>query len=239
MLVFVFYDREDPSATPRFDVWRRLNPHGFYASRRGRRWMLHRAWCRHMYEPGTARTAAAEKVCSLDRSAVEHTLLARGTQAVACKDCAPRAATPPSTPRPGPSVELPPSLGGDAPPTPSSTPPWPEPELGAVEGELRRRLVRDRYREGALRDAKVATAIAASPDGRLRCEVPRCGFDFAAVYAALGAGYAEVHHLRPLAEHDEPRLTTLDDLAVVCANCHAMIHRGGECRPLEALIPNG
>jgi hypothetical protein len=29
----------------------------------------------------------------------------------------------------------------------------------------------------------------------------------------------------------------LSDLAVVCANCHRMIHRGGQSRPLDGLIP--
>jgi hypothetical protein len=28
----------------------------------------------------------------------------------------------------------------------------------------------------------------------------------------------------------------LKDRAIVCANCHAMIHRNGDCRPLERLI---
>jgi hypothetical protein len=30
-----------------------------------------------------------------------------------------------------------------------------------------------------------------------------------------------------------------NDLAVVCANCHAMIHRHGECRSIHSLIPRG
>jgi 5-methylcytosine-specific restriction protein A len=34
----------------------------------------------------------------------------------------------------------------------------------------------------------------------------------------------------------EGRKIFLKDLAIVCANCHAMIHRNGECRPLEGLI---
>jgi predicted HNH restriction endonuclease len=31
------------------------------------------------------------------------------------------------------------------------------------------------------------------------------------------------------------RKVGLADLAVVCANCHAMIHRWGECRKMESL----
>lgn len=112
-----------------------------------------------------------------------------------------------------------------------------DPELGAMEGAQRRRFVSHRARERALRDARLAQARAASPDGSIRCEVPGCNFDFEAVYGSAGAGFAHVHHLRPLAEASAPTLTKLEDLAVVCANCHAIVHRGGECRPLGTLIP--
>ena len=109
----------------------------------------------------------------------------------------------------------------------------------AEEGKIRKRFSIHRSREDSLRRAKVAAAIANSKDGRLRCEVPNCGFDFEAVYGRLGTGFAEVHHLRPLADMDAPVETTLDDLAVVCANCHRMIHLGGECRPMKSLIKTG
>jgi 5-methylcytosine-specific restriction protein A len=109
-------------------------------------------------------------------------------------------------------------------------------EVTGYEGELRRAYVAHRHRERALRAAKLKERALASPDGRLRCEVPGCGFDFAEVYGHVGANYAQVHHLTPLSAHDEPVQTTLKDLAVVCANCHAMIHVGGKCRPLSELI---
>jgi hypothetical protein len=108
--------------------------------------------------------------------------------------------------------------------------------IAALEGEVRSRMVRHRFRERELREAKLAEAKRRDPDGRLRCAVPGCGFDFQAVYGALGVGYAQVHHLRPLSEAVAPVKTTLGDLAVVCANCHAMIHVGGGCRPLPGLI---
>jgi hypothetical protein len=107
-------------------------------------------------------------------------------------------------------------------------------ELTAVEGAVRLRLVKHRSRERALRRAKLN---AATESGRLRCEVPGCGFDFEERYGPLGRGYAQVHHLLPLAAMDEARAVSLDDLAVVCANCHAMIHIGGKSRELKGLIP--
>lgn len=109
-------------------------------------------------------------------------------------------------------------------------------EMSSFEGWKRLAFVRHRSRERHLRLAKLKAARRAN-NGRLLCEVPNCGFDFLKRYGDLGDGYAQVHHKRPLSEMpDEGAETTLSDLAVVCANCHAMIHRGGECRTLEGLI---
>lgn len=109
-------------------------------------------------------------------------------------------------------------------------------ELAAYEGQIRKDFVVHRKREASLRRAKLAAAFEEN-DGRLVCEVPGCGFDFAKRYGELGLGYAEVHHLRPLeqAGHGGTR-TRLKDLVVVCANCHRMIHRGGNCRPAKDLL---
>lgn len=109
-------------------------------------------------------------------------------------------------------------------------------ELSAMEGAEKLALVRHRKREQTLRDAKVGEARK-NGNGKLKCEVPKCGFDFEVVYGELGRDYAQVHHLKPLADRTKPSETKLADLAVVCANCHAMIHRGGKCRPLDGLIP--
>ena len=109
-------------------------------------------------------------------------------------------------------------------------------EVAVLEGALRQRLVAHRSRERALRDARIAAAFKQNR-GRLVCEVPGCGFDFLEVYGDLGRGYAQVHHLEPLGSRRRPSRTSLEQLAVVCANCHAMIHLGGQCRSLGSLIP--
>jgi HNH endonuclease len=96
-----------------------------------------------------------------------------------------------------------------------------EDEDGAVEGRTLFRLHRLRERDPRLvRPKKHATLAAA---GRLVCEV--CGFDFAVVYGPLGEGFAECHHRVPLAELNRAAPTRLADLAIVCANCHRMLHR--------------
>jgi predicted HNH restriction endonuclease len=107
----------------------------------------------------------------------------------------------------------------------------------AIEGNQQRRLVIHRQRESSLRRAKL-DAFRKEHDGRLFCEVPGCGFSFEIVYGELGSGFAEVHHLTPLGELSQPISTTLADLAVVCANCHRMIHRNNDCRTLEGIIPS-
>lgn len=105
------------------------------------------------------------------------------------------------------------------------------------EGEIKKRFITHRRRERHMRDLKIREAQRLN-NGHIICEVPRCGFDFLKTYGALGAGYAEVHHKYPLsAAPVAGRKVTLDDLAVVCSNCHAMIHRNGDCRDIETLIP--
>lgn len=107
-------------------------------------------------------------------------------------------------------------------------------ELQGLEGRALERMVVHRRRERLLRERKVQEVLKRT--GKLACEVPGCGFDFAKAYGENGAGYAHVHHLTPLSERDGDQVTTLADLAIVCANCHAIVHRGGECRDLTNLI---
>ncbi len=110
-------------------------------------------------------------------------------------------------------------------------------ELVALEGKPTLAMRLHRSREERLRKAKIREAMETG-NGRLCCEVPGCAFDFLEVYGEVGHGFAHVHHLKGLADGTHPVRTKLSDLAVVCANCHAMIHRGGECRPLDGLLKN-
>ena len=56
----------------------------------------------------------------------------------------------------------------------------------------------------------------------LNCEA--CEFSFGQAYGKLAGEYCEVHHLVPLAEAEKSRTTRLKDLAILCANCHRVIH---------------
>jgi len=95
------------------------------------------------------------------------------------------------------------------------------PEDGVAEGRLLERRHYVRERDPKLRRAKIDAVLARH--GRVACEV--CGFDFERTYGTRGARYAECHHVVPLHASGETK-TRLADLAVLCANCHRMIHRG-------------
>ena len=69
-----------------------------------------------------------------------------------------------------------------------------------------------------------------------------CQFNFGAAYGSHGEGYIEAHHLVPFAElvtrPGEVILDPREDFAVVCANCHRMLHRspGLSLDQLRALL---
>lgn len=65
------------------------------------------------------------------------------------------------------------------------------------------------------------------------CEV--CGLDFSQRYGAIGQGYIEAHHLQPLASLKGMKavLDPRSDFAVLCSNCHRMVHRSGLLADIE------
>lgn len=108
-------------------------------------------------------------------------------------------------------------LVGDAPPPLA---PDPELEAEASEGALLSRLHHYRERDSSLVRKRKAQALAQF--GRLACEA--CDFDFGEAYGPRGDGYIEVHHLKALETLTTASRTKLSDLAILCANCHRMVH---------------
>lgn len=88
------------------------------------------------------------------------------------------------------------------------------------EGALRVLSHRVRERSRALMEKKKAAALKCQ--GALICEV--CDFDFHGFYGDMGQGFIEAHHIVPLCKAGHG-LTQLADLALVCSNCHRMLHR--------------
>ncbi|MBB6121637.1 HNH endonuclease [Nocardiopsis algeriensis] len=92
-------------------------------------------------------------------------------------------------------------------------------EISAPEGRLLIRKHYARERSRTLRTQKIKQTRA---QGRpIACEA--CSFDFAEAYGDRGDGYIEVHHIVPL-HHVGESTTRLEDLALLCANCHRMVH---------------
>ena len=93
-------------------------------------------------------------------------------------------------------------------------------EAEAVEGQLLTHLHVRRERSKKLIAQKKKAVLENA--GQLVCEA--CGFDFQKRYGERGAGFIECHHTKPLSDLPEERTTRLSDLALLCANCHRMIH---------------
>lgn len=65
--------------------------------------------------------------------------------------------------------------------------------------------------------------VVARKFGRLACEA--CSFEFERYYGDIGKGFIECHHRTPLATFRKTVRTSIEDLALVCSNCHRMLHR--------------
>ena len=89
------------------------------------------------------------------------------------------------------------------------------------EGEILTRLHRYKERNPKLVQRKKASVYQKT--GALLCET--CSFNFETAYGELARGYIECHHIVPLSLLEPKTQTKLSALALVCANCHRMLHR--------------
>lgn len=65
-----------------------------------------------------------------------------------------------------------------------------------------------------------------------------CNFNFLNSYGELGTYFIEAHHLVPYSQLGEGQVKKLDinkDFAVLCSNCHSMIHRMKNSSDIENL----
>jgi len=90
----------------------------------------------------------------------------------------------------------------------------------AIEGKSKLAVHMLRERNSSLVKRIKDKALSANP--MLNCEV--CGFSFYEKYGELGKGFIEAHHKTPLSESQEIK-TTKNDIALLCSNCHRMIHK--------------
>jgi hypothetical protein len=94
-------------------------------------------------------------------------------------------------------------------------------EIEYSEGKQFYRLHRMRERKsGVVNQAK---KIFIKKHGRLFCEA--CEFDFTKVYGDRGKDFIEGHHTKLVSDMQEGDKTKAEDIAMLCSNCHRMIHK--------------
>ena len=104
--------------------------------------------------------------------------------------------------------------------------------LEGTEGRVLTRVHRYRERDSGLVRRKKEAAL--TENNTLVCEV--CDFNFEFVYGDRGQGFIECHHKVPLSElSPDGDRTSLDDLALLCSNCHRMVHKNRPWLSIEEL----
>ena len=196
-----FHDATDLSAHGAFQRWRISHADGYYLNLETRnKAKLHGCQCWHA---GGANLSADElggsltlkkKVCSDEPAALLSWANRHRVPVKACAHCIDREA-----------------FADIASPAEATAPQ----SAAAIEGVVRETVALIKGRNRALRDA----ALKRSGGVCAACEI-----DFSRVLDGKGYGTLQVHHTRQLSLLTEPTSTSIDDLAVVCANCHALIH---------------
>ena len=96
-----------------------------------------------------------------------------------------------------------------------------EPDIcEAEEGKVLTRLHRVRERSRKLVDQAKKNAL--KKHNRLFCEA--CGFDFSVKYGSTMEGLIDAHHTKPVHTLSAGDKTNVNDLALLCANCHRVVH---------------
>lgn len=103
-----------------------------------------------------------------------------------------------------------------------------EAEEGRVVSAMHRRYERN----PALVEAKKRRALAKL--GKLACEA--CGFDFRERYGERGEGFIECHHVKPVHALKPGDKTKVEDLRLLCSNCHRMVHAKRPWLTIEQLV---
>lgn len=89
------------------------------------------------------------------------------------------------------------------------------------EGRIMYKLHKTKERNPAV--IKIAKRNFIKKHGLLFCEI--CGFDFELKYGEIGKHFIEGHHTLPISKLSENETTRPTDIAMVCPNCHRMLHK--------------
>jgi len=110
--------------------------------------------------------------------------------------------------------------------------------LATVQEDMKALQIEESYQEGKQVSTLVnkhernpSLRVAAIKIHGTRCQA--CGFSFEETYGIHGKDFIEVHHLYPVSKYTgETNVSPKEDMRVVCANCHRMIHRNAD-KPLS------
>lgn len=92
---------------------------------------------------------------------------------------------------------------------------------GFPEGKTVERIHKRRERNPKV--ISIAKDLYRKKNGKLTCQA--CGFDFEKVYGKIGVDYIEGHHIIPVSEMEDGHITKPEDIALLCSNCHRMVHK--------------
>ena len=95
--------------------------------------------------------------------------------------------------------------------------------FGEIEGDkvMREHIKQELTRRNASIVQRVKSEALRKGNGRILCEC--CDFDFYKTFGQHGKDFIECHHKVHISTGQ--RITTMADLALVCSNCHRMLHR--------------
>ena len=106
-------------------------------------------------------------------------------------------------------------------------------DIAGIEGKLLTRIhvYRERDRTFAL---KAKNYYKSKNGGRLVCEA--CKLDPIEKYGPNGERCIEAHHKIPIEELQPDSITRIEDMAMVCASCHRIIHSKKPCLQIEMVL---
>ncbi len=105
------------------------------------------------------------------------------------------------------------------------------------EGKIVERMHKTRERNTVV--VQIAKDNFKKRYGKLFCEA--CGFDFEKKYGLIGKDFIEGHHTIAVSEMKPDHKTKPQDIAMLCGNCHRMVHKKRpwlSIKDLKKLVPN-
>lgn len=99
-------------------------------------------------------------------------------------------------------------------------------EIGKTQGDFEEGRIVERIHRNRERNSqvlKLAKQQFKEKHGKLFCQV--CRFSFEDTYGEVGKDFIEGHHTVAVSEMQPGHKTSPEDFAMLCSNCHRMVHR--------------